>query len=44
VLAEQHRLADALDEFRTALRLDPSDRPALDNLQRAEGMQERRPP
>jgi len=38
VLAEKGRLADALDEFRTARRLDPSDPAALDNLRRAEGM------
>jgi protein O-mannosyl-transferase len=44
VLAEQHRLADALAEFRTAVNLDPNDRPALDNLRRAEGMLEPRPP
>jgi len=44
VLAEQQRLAEALDEFRTALRLDPNDRPARDNARRAEAMLERRPP
>jgi Flp pilus assembly protein TadD len=42
VLAETHRLADAVEEFRTALRLDPNDPAALDNLARAEGMLEGR--
>ena len=38
VLAETHRLAAAVDEFRTALRLQPDDPAALDNLKRAESM------
>ena len=38
MLAETHRLADALDEFRTAVRLQPNDSAALDNLKRAESL------
>jgi protein O-mannosyl-transferase len=38
VLAESHRLAEALDEFRAAVRLQPNDPAALDNLKRAEAM------
>jgi Flp pilus assembly protein TadD len=38
VLAETHRLAEALAEFRAAVRLAPSDRAALDNVRRAEAM------
>ena len=40
VLAETHRLAAAADEFRIAVRLQPGDSAALDNLKRAEGMLE----
>jgi tetratricopeptide (TPR) repeat protein len=36
VLAETNRLADALAEFRTAVRLQPNDRAALDDLEKAE--------
>jgi Flp pilus assembly protein TadD len=38
VLAEKHRLADAADEFRAALRLQPNDPAALDNLNKAENL------
>ncbi len=38
VLAETHRLAEAVDEFRTAVGLQPNDPAALDDLKRAEGM------
>jgi len=38
VLAETRRLAAAVDEFRTAVRLDPNDTAARDNLKRAESM------
>jgi protein O-mannosyl-transferase len=38
VLAETHRLAAAADEFRFALRLQPDDPAALENLKRAESM------
>jgi tetratricopeptide (TPR) repeat protein len=40
VLAESHRLAAAADEFRFALRLQPDDPAALENLKRAESMME----
>jgi tetratricopeptide (TPR) repeat protein len=40
VLAETHRLAAAADEFRSALRLQPDDPAALENLRRAESMME----
>ncbi len=40
VLAETHRLAAAADEFRSALRLQPDDPAALENLKRAESMME----
>ena len=40
VLAERHRLAAAADEFRAAVRLQPDDPAALDNLKRAESMME----
>jgi tetratricopeptide (TPR) repeat protein len=40
VLAETHRLAAAVDEFRAAVRLQPDDPAALDNLKRAESMME----
>jgi tetratricopeptide (TPR) repeat protein len=40
VLAETKRLAAAVDEFRTAVRLQPDDPAALDNLKRAESMME----
>jgi Flp pilus assembly protein TadD len=42
VLAETNRLAAAVDEFRTAVRLQPGDPAALDNLKRAESMLEGR--
>lgn len=38
VLAETRRLAEALNEFRTAAELQPNDPAALDNLKRAEAM------
>ena len=38
VLAETHRLADAIDEFRTAVRLQPHDPAALDDLKKAEDL------
>lgn len=38
VLAETQRLAAAADEFRAALRLQPNDAAALENLKRAESM------
>jgi Flp pilus assembly protein TadD len=38
VLAQTGRLADAIVEFRTALRLQPGDPAALDDLQRAENL------
>jgi protein O-mannosyl-transferase len=38
VLAETHRLAGALDEFRTAVRLQPHDPVALDDLKKAEDL------
>ena len=38
VLAETHRLADAINEFRAAVRLQPNDRAALDDLKKAEAM------
>jgi Flp pilus assembly protein TadD len=38
VLAERHRLGDAVAEFRAALRLQPDDPATLDNLKRAEGL------
>jgi Flp pilus assembly protein TadD len=38
VLAETHRLADAVTEFRAAVRLQPNDPAALDNLKRAEDL------
>jgi tetratricopeptide (TPR) repeat protein len=41
VLAETGRLPDALAEFRTAVRLQPDDPGARDNLKRAEQMMER---
>ena len=40
VLAETHRLAAAADEFRFALRLQPDDPAAIENLKRAESMME----
>jgi tetratricopeptide (TPR) repeat protein len=40
VLAETHRLAAAAEEFRSALRLQPDDPAALENLKRAESMME----
>jgi Flp pilus assembly protein TadD len=40
VLAENHRLAAAVDEFRAAIRLQPDDPAAIENLKRAEGMME----
>ena len=40
VLAENHRLGAAADEFRSALRLQPDDSAALENLKRAESMME----
>jgi protein O-mannosyl-transferase len=40
VLAETHRLAEAAEEFRTALRLQPDDPAAIENLKRAESMME----
>jgi Flp pilus assembly protein TadD len=42
VLAEKSRLAEAAEEFRTALRLDPKDPAAQNNLRRAESMLEGR--
>jgi Flp pilus assembly protein TadD len=41
VLAETGRLADAIVEFRTALRLQPNDPAALDDLKRAEELMQR---
>jgi protein O-mannosyl-transferase len=41
VLAETHRLAAALDEFRTAVRLQPYDPAALDGLKKAEDLMAR---
>ncbi len=41
VLAETQRLSDAVTEFRTAVRLQPNDPAALDNLRRAEEMLKR---
>ena len=38
VLAETHRLASALEEFRTAVRLQPHDPAALDDLKKAEDL------
>ncbi len=38
VLAETQRLSDAITEFRIAVRLQPNDPAALDNLRRAEDM------
>lgn len=38
VLAESHRLAEAVSEFRTAVSLQPNDPAALDDLKRAEAM------
>jgi tetratricopeptide (TPR) repeat protein len=38
VLAETHRLAEALDEFRVAVRLQPNDAAALDDLKKAEDL------
>lgn len=40
VLAETHRLPAALDEFRAAVRLQPDDPAALDDLKKAEAMME----
>jgi tetratricopeptide (TPR) repeat protein len=40
VLAETRRLAAAAEEFRSALRLQPDDPAALENLRRAESMME----
>ena len=40
VLAETGRLEEAITEFRAALRLQPDDAAALDDLRRAEGMQQ----
>jgi len=42
VLAETGRLDEAITEFRAALRLQPNDPAALDDLKRAEGMQQPR--
>jgi Flp pilus assembly protein TadD len=44
VLAETGRLADAIVEFRTALRLQPNYPAALDDLKRAEAMMQRQGP
>ncbi len=44
VLAETRRLAAAVDEFRTAVRLQPDDPAARDNLRRAETMMEAQGP
>jgi tetratricopeptide (TPR) repeat protein len=41
VLAETGRLADAINEFRTAVRLQPNDPAALDDLRKAEDLLQR---
>jgi Flp pilus assembly protein TadD len=44
VLAETHRLPEAITELRAAVRLQPDDRAALDDLKRAEDLMQRQGP